>query len=307
MIKRAAATAAALLIFYNIASAAMPFGYELAKVIGDSGKGRHELEKPVALAVSPKGIIAVADGGRESVVLFDEDGGWLATAGGRKGRGGDIFDGPAGLCFDRRGRIWVADSGNDRLVVLREDGSVEMTYGKRGFSRGEFRGPTAVAASSTGRIYAVDAGNGRIQLIANRGSALDDWTPSDLSLRGKLKDPLDLAYTDFSDGSILIYGQSATKIDRFDLDGKWLESLDIELAVGRKPKIADVASDGRFGWVFVLDTDSNSIIVLNGRGELDQEITAPEGAVFAAIAVTAHRDIYAADKKNARILYFERK
>jgi sugar lactone lactonase YvrE len=303
-----AATGIILIIFLaGGASAASKPVYELRKVFGEHGQGRNELESPAGLAVSEKGIVAVADDKRNAVVLFDEDGSWQRTIGAEKGRSGRAFDTPRWLCFDRRGRIWLSDSGNDRLVVLEDDGSIQMTLGSHGFGKGDFRSPGSVAASSAGRIYVADSGNRRIEIFSNRGEYLDKWSPGDVSLKGHLQRPRAIAYSPADDGSFWVVEDGSGVISRFDLDGNWKASVDVEKIAERKVSLSGIGVDGRFGWIFLLDSSSGTVLALNADGVLQAELKPEADVRPVAIAVNDHRDIFLADAGKQRVLYYERK
>lgn len=307
MTLRAATWFILILLLAGGASAASKPVYELRKVYGEHGEGRNELESPAGLAISEKGILAVADDKRNAVVLFDEDGRWQKTIGAEKGRSGRVFDTPRWLCFDRRERIWLSDSGNDRLVVLEKDGSVQMTLGSHGFGKGDFRSPGSVAASGTGRIYVVDSGNRRIEIFSNRGEYLDKWSPGDVSLKGHLQRPKAVAFSPVDDGSVWVVEEGSGVISRFDLDGNWKASVDVEKVVERKVSLSGIGVDGRFGWVFLLDAASGTVLALNADGVLQTEVKPEADVKPVAVAVNDHRDIFLADAGKQRVLYYERK
>jgi hypothetical protein len=109
------------------------------------------------------------------------------------------------------------------------------------------------------------------------------------------------------DGFIWVVESGSSVISRFDLEGNWKASVDVEKAAGRKVSLAGIAVDSRFGWVFLLDESSSSVLILNGDGEMQAEVGAEVGVRPVAIAVNGHRDIFLADSAKARVLYYERK
>jgi uncharacterized protein (TIGR03437 family) len=96
--------------------------------IGAADPGEFSLAYPVAVALSPKGDLAVSDGGNHRVLVFPA--GSLAANGpaaaavlgqsafstSASGVGVNGIDQPAGLAFDSLGRLWVADSAANRVL-----------------------------------------------------------------------------------------------------------------------------------------------------------------------------------------------
>jgi len=122
---------------------------------GRFGTGEGGLVRPVAVDVAPDLRVAVADAGRNAVLIFDQFGaqtGMLATA--------DTLD-PADVLFDRDGALYVADRRHRRVVVFPEgftepSASFDLTSLARRFE------PVALARDLDDDIMVLDAREGLI-------------------------------------------------------------------------------------------------------------------------------------------------
>jgi sugar lactone lactonase YvrE len=145
---------------------------------GDSGFGL-----PWGIAVDPtRGLVYVADWGRDRVQRFDLDGHHLGPLG-RSGAAPGALWRPAGLAVDPSGRLAVADWGNDRVQVWTPDGRPEAVLeggGGGGHSRsgaeptgspassGGLRGPRGVAFDGAGTLYVADTLGHRVLVYRRR-------------------------------------------------------------------------------------------------------------------------------------------
>lgn len=72
---------------------------------------------PAAIALAPKGQLAVADSHGHSIVLLSRDGTVVSRRSGMGWTDGRVYY-PGQLCADARGDLFVADTGNHRLQVF---------------------------------------------------------------------------------------------------------------------------------------------------------------------------------------------
>jgi sugar lactone lactonase YvrE len=133
---------------------------------------------PYGLAVSPSGVLYVADLGRDEVLQYKASGTFIVVAGnGQKGFSGD--GGPAteaelrltafsGLAVGEDGTLYIADSGNDRVRAVAPDGLITTVLGN-----GKGGGPptsSAALEASVGSIEGLTIGpEGDLYAAAQKG------------------------------------------------------------------------------------------------------------------------------------------
>lgn len=121
---------------------------------GVAGDGQDEFSQPVAVAVSPKGEIFVADGhgqpgSNARVVKFSKDGKFIKTWG-QKGTGPGEFNGLHTIAIDMKGRVLVGDRSNNRIQIFDEDGNY-ITEWK------QFGRPAGIYVDKKNNIYVADS------------------------------------------------------------------------------------------------------------------------------------------------------
>lgn len=280
--------------------------YRLDERWGGTGRARDELEKPAGLAVTDSRRVAVTDRERNTVVFFDRFGDWVRSVGFPKGESKLRFDAPMGIAVDRRDRIWIADTGNDRLVALDEDGKLLMTVGSRGLGSGRFRSPRDVACDSAGRIYVADTGNERIQVFTARGLPADRWDKNDLRAKGRIVKPTAVAFSEKGDGSLWVANEGSAALERFDLEGNWKETVDLERLLSEKVRVRSLRADASLDRLFVVDGEKNRVLVVGGLGQLAARVELPEGTVASAAVPHFNYDLLVADEAKAKVLIFDR-
>lgn len=133
---------------------------------------------PYGLAVSPSGVLYVADVGRDEVLQYMANGTFSLVAGdGQRGFSGD--GGPAteaelrltafsGLAVGTDGSLYIGDSGNDRVRAVAPDGRITTVLGD-GRSGGPPTSPGALTAS-VGQIEGLSIGpEGDLYAAAQKG------------------------------------------------------------------------------------------------------------------------------------------
>lgn len=137
---------------------------------------------PSGIAMSPSGVLYLADTGNNAVRRITADGTVSTQAGGlspgyRDGAAHDArFNGPVGIAVDSGGRVIVADTYNDRIRAIHADGSVTTLAGAAGpgyvdgpAAEARFDTPCGVAVDGGGNVYVADSGNGAVRLISVSG------------------------------------------------------------------------------------------------------------------------------------------
>ena len=159
----------------------------------DGDRQAVRFNRPFAVAVSPRGLIYVADTGNHVIRQIDLEGN-VTTVAGVPGVYGyqngaqeeAMFDSPMGLVFDQAGRLLVADTGNHVIRILYE-GQVSTFAGTRqvlpgdgqgywlddpigGFLDGDvelarFNRPMGMAVSGD-TVFVADSGNHALRVIS---------------------------------------------------------------------------------------------------------------------------------------------
>ena len=104
------------------------------------------------LAVDAADRLLVVDSPLDQVLLFDNDGGYLAAL-----AGPEVFDRPAYVAVDAAGNIYATDSRKPNEVkVLAPDGSLLAVFGGEGDGPGQFLAPWGIAVGPDGTVYVVE-------------------------------------------------------------------------------------------------------------------------------------------------------
>jgi DNA-binding beta-propeller fold protein YncE len=136
-----------------------------------------ELRKPLGMAVDADCNLYVVDGTQKRVVVYAQDGTFIATFGGQ-----DMFDRPSHVDVDPDGqRAYVVDTGgvgserHQVRVFDAQTGEHLSDIGSRGTAPGEFNLPRDVAITPDGRIFVVDGANFRVQVFEADGTFVNTF------------------------------------------------------------------------------------------------------------------------------------
>jgi hypothetical protein len=286
--------------------AGIPLKWRLVDELGVSGKGRKELEWPTSVASFEDDLRIVADMESDSVVIFDDKGRWVRTLGEPEGEGNVEFDEPMAVEVDRHGRIWVADKGAHRVIRMGQGGQAQLTLGGKGAKRGRFKAPCDIALDSGSRVYVADNGNRRVQVFTTTGSLVDVWKSTYGVGRKKIVSPVLLAYSKYKDGFIWLANAGSAKLEKFELDGKWNETLDLSGLVDGDVIIADFVFYQPFDRMIVLDSAGNRVLIVGWRGDLLAQFELPADAVGSSVQVEGNMDLLVTDVANSRVLVYRR-
>ena len=120
------------------------------------------------IAVNTKGNIAVTDGGKNCVYIFDKNGKCLRKIG-DKGQ----FKYPLGVTYLKDDEILIADTDNNRIQQINiQTGTVVKTFGKEGEGTREFNLPTDVCLDEERRIVVTEILSKRIQVMSCQGETI---------------------------------------------------------------------------------------------------------------------------------------
>jgi YYY domain-containing protein len=126
---------------------------------GQRGRGPGQLAEPRGLALSPDGIMVVADAMNHRLQFLSPSGICLGTVGGE----GDLpgaFREPSSVAWADDGRLAVTDTWNGRVQILDADGAQPITIDSN------FYGPRAALWLDASRLLVSDTGNKRLALCS---------------------------------------------------------------------------------------------------------------------------------------------
>lgn len=288
--------------------AAEEWSWVLDENFGEVGRGRNEVREPMDVALAPDGVVAVVDRDREALVLFSDSGRWLRSFGGPRGEGDLSLRRPSAVGVDGEGRLWVVDTGNHRIVVTGTDGRIVNTVGSLGTAEGRFRYPSDVTFGRDGRVYVADTGNDRIQVFSTQGRFLEAWERRTGGRRDHLEQPVGLAYSDQGRGSVWVLNRGWTRLERFELDGDWDESLDLAPVLGEGLDLRAIEVEPAFYRMFLSDAAGGRVVAVDRRGGSMGEVVLGEGDGAMSprgVAVTRQMEVYVADAEGSRVLRFK--
>jgi sugar lactone lactonase YvrE len=132
------------------------------------GSGEYQFDRPDGVAVTPGGMVFVADSGNHRVQIYDSNLDYWDTLGETGSPGDDHahFNTPVDVVFDSAGNLYVSDFGNERVEVFDASLSYVRTLGP---FEGYIDLPLAVDAQD--RLYVAD-GNGQVHVFDPMGEFL---------------------------------------------------------------------------------------------------------------------------------------
>jgi len=161
---------------------------------GDGGPAVNaHLNSPGGVAVSPAGIIYIADSNNHRIRKISPSGIISTVAGtgvdGFSGDGGSAvlakLGGPVGITFDAAGNLYIADLHNHRIRKVNTAGVISTIAGTGapGFSGdggnallAQLNGPSSVAIDSDGNLYIGDSNNLRVRMIKSADGTIQTVT-----------------------------------------------------------------------------------------------------------------------------------
>jgi DNA-binding beta-propeller fold protein YncE len=267
--------------------------------------------EPNDVAISPNGLVYVADTDFNRIQVFSADGVFIRSWG-RKGSGEAEFDAPQGIAVSGN-LVYVSDSGNDRIQVIdAEEGTFIDTWGSKGSGTDELDAPQGIAVSD-GLVYVADSGNARIQVIATDVGFISNWGRSG-SGNGEFGIPQGIAVS----GGLVYVADSGNaqddsgnaRIQIFDAEGNFMftwqskgpgdDEFDSPQGIAVNGDFVYVA-DGRNHRIQVFTAEGEFIRTWGRAGSEKGEFNFPTG-----VAVSGD-SVYVADASNDRIQVFNAK
>jgi sugar lactone lactonase YvrE len=223
--------------------------------------------RPNGLALSPGGMIVVADTWNFRVQILDREGlpvmGWgeaLQFGSGAPPQPVAGFWGPRDVAVDGDGNIYVSDTGNKRVRVYDAVGNYLRDIGSGGMLSGQLDEPAGLAVSPDGRLFVADTWNNRISVFNLDGSPAYDFP-----VRGWYDDLGNRPYLALDNARNLLYvsDPDAGRVLVYDTQGNCLGSFgqpgDTALTPNQFQTTAGIAVDAT-GNVYVVDSGGNRVL-----------------------------------------------
>ena len=148
-----------------------PFHVQPILTFGKPGLAVGMFQNPVAVAVSNRDDIAVADSWNHRVQIFNSNGNFVKSFG-RQGNNQGQFNFPRGITFDKDGNIFVADADNHWIQKFSGKGRYMGMFGGKGSLDSQLSGPWGLSLDRNGNIIVADPGNKLIKIFSTNGKFL---------------------------------------------------------------------------------------------------------------------------------------
>ena len=154
-----------------------PFIIEVQKrkleVDGELHLQNETLQSPAGIAVSGKGLTAIADHGKNCILICDK-GGKIVRQMGSKGGNPVQLSGPDDVTFINDDEILVVEESNHRVQQfnVHSEQNFVNSFGLYGTGDGNFKNPTSDCMDDEGRIIVSDLNNHRVQVLTRDGAPI---------------------------------------------------------------------------------------------------------------------------------------
>jgi sugar lactone lactonase YvrE len=132
---------------------------------GSSGQDPGQFNRARALALSPDGLLYVADACNHRIQVFTRSGELVRVFGEPGSKPGQLQY-PYDVCFAPNGTLYVAERGNHRIQKFDKEGRSLGTWGQAGRAPGQLADPWALVVDSQGRVHVIDTENHRVQRVS---------------------------------------------------------------------------------------------------------------------------------------------
>ena len=236
------------------------------------------LQKPADIAVSGKGLIAIADCEKNCIIICDKEGKNVRQLG-CKGENAGQLNRPVDVKFINDDEILVADEWNHRVQQfnVHSEQNFVNSFGRLGTRDGNFKNPSTVCMDDERRIIGADYNNHRVQVLTRGGAPMLIFGDSDPE---KLDHPAGCV---FYKNMVIVAdcGNSCLKV--YNSSGKFLRKIgERGNADGQFLKPSGVYVD-QHGNILVCDGDSGHVqqFTIEGHftGKSVTKLTQPCGMV----------------------------
>ena len=181
-----------------------------------------EIGYPSSVAMDANGAIYVLQRGENAdpVLVVNRDGKIIRSWG--KG----MYKIPHSIRIDSDGNIWTVDSSSSMILKFTPEGRklMEISVGEQPAGRTGSIGTSDIAFGPNGRLFISDGyGNARILEYNSKGQRVKQWGRAGTG-PGEFRQPHGIAVDDR--GVIYVADRQNARLQRFDLDGKYLGEWD---------------------------------------------------------------------------------
>lgn len=260
---------------------------------------------PLAITVSPKGTIFVADTGYSRIQSFNSNGQWIADL----GQGKMVY--PSGLTyFDEK--LYIADPNAKKVFAYGEDGTeVPLLLDNRKLplkegKMGQVIRPSAIQVGPDGLFYITDIANQCIITMDAQGNILKSFGRPGTG-DGQFQFPNALYVA--KDGKIYVSDSNNGRVQIFDKEGKFLTQITGSNGRSGKMTLPRGIAVTEQGMIYVVDVFSHTVRVYDeigielkvwgGRGTQNGEFSFPNGLFIDSLG-----HIYVTDRENNRVQVF---
>ena len=185
-------------------------------------KVQAEIGYPSSVAMDANGAIYVLQRGENAdpVLVVNRDGKIIRSWG--KG----MYKIPHSIRIDPDGNIWTVDSSSSMVLKFTPEGRklMEISVGEQPAGRTGAIGTSDIAFGPNGRLFISDGyGNARILEYNSKGQRVKQWGRAGTG-PGEFRQPHGIAVDDR--GVIYVADRLNARLQRFDLDGKYLGEWD---------------------------------------------------------------------------------
>lgn len=259
--------------------------------------------KPYGIAVSPDGLLYVADTAARRVFVFDPDRKTVSFVGEKSGNG--KLTKPIGVAVDAEGKVFVADATLNRVFGYLRDGSVAIAIG----GDGELKSPSGLAVDRANqRLYVADSMRHQVLCF----STVDGSHVRTIGERGGDPGNFNFPTNLFVDaaGQVYVADTLNFRVQIFDGQGRFVRTFGTQgdtPGTLNRPKGIAVDSEGH---VYVADTSFNNFQIFDGEGQLLLSVgSAGRGSgeflLPAGLYIDVLDRIYVADQGNSRVQVFQ--
>jgi len=181
-----------------------------------------EIGYPSSVAMDANGAIYVLQRGENAdpVLVVNRDGKIIRSWG--KG----MYKIPHSIRIDSDGNIWTVDSSSSTVLKFTPEGRklMEISVGEQPAGRTGAIGTSDIAFGPNGRLFISDGyGNARVLEYNSKGQRVKQWGRAGTG-PGEFRQPHGIAVDDR--GVIYVADRLNARLQRFDLDGKYLGEWD---------------------------------------------------------------------------------
>jgi len=258
--------------------------------------------KPYGIAVSPQGIIYVADTAARRVFAFDPDHKTVTFVG---ERGSVKLTKPIGVAVDDDGQVFVADASANRVFGFGLDGSLATSIGHEG----ELKSPSGLAVDPAHRrLYVADSSQHQVMCY----STIDGAHVRTIGGRGGEDGQFNFPTNLFVDpeGRLYVADTLNFRVQIFDVEGHFVRAFGAQgdtAGTLNRPKGIGVDSEGH---IYIADTSFNNFQIFDPDGQLLLFVGAAgrgpgEFLLPSGLYIDKRDRIYVADQGNSRVQVFQ--